>query len=86
MIQVECLTTTTTTRHFGSCVALSVTLFVETLAVDMDVERGAAWRRRQRRLRSWWRYEQRTVAAVLAAVTHHSHSTVGTANAALRGQ
>ena len=52
----------------------------------MDVERGAAWRRRQRRLRSWWRHEQQTVAAVLATVTHHSHSKVGTANAALRGQ
>ena len=38
----------------------------------MDVERGAAWRRRQRRLRSWWRHEQQTVAAVLATVTHHS--------------
>ena len=43
----------------------------------MDVERGAAWRRRQRRLRSWWRHEQQTVAAVLATVTHHSHSNVG---------
>ena len=62
----ELLITTTTTRRFGSCVALSVTLFVETLAVDMDVERGAATR--QRRLRSWWRHEQQTVAAVLATV------------------
>ena len=52
----------------------------------MDVESGAAWRRRQRRLRSWWRHEQQTVAAVLATVTHHSRSKVGTANAALRGQ
>ena len=52
----------------------------------MDVERGAAWRRRQRRLRSWWRHEQQTVAAVLAAVTHHSHSKVGTAYDASRGQ
>ena len=51
-----------------------------------DRASGAAWRRRQRRLRSWWRYEQQTVAAVLATVTHHSHSKVGTANAALRGQ
>ena len=52
----------------------------------MDVERGAAWRRRQRRLRSWWRHEQQTVAAVLATVTHHSHSKVGTAYDAPRGQ
>ena len=51
-----------------------------------DRSSGAAWRRRQRRLRSWWRHEQQTVAAVLAAVTHHSHSKVGTANSALRGQ
>ena len=52
----------------------------------MDVERGAALRRRQRRLRSWWRHEQQTVAAVLATVTHHSHSKVGTAYDAPRGQ
>ena len=52
----------------------------------MDVERGAAWWRRQRRLRSWWRHEQQTVAAVLATVTHHSHSKVGTAYDAPRGQ
>ena len=39
---------------------------------------------KQRCLRSWWRHEQQTVAAVLATVTHHSHSKVGTANAALR--
>ena len=52
----------------------------------MDVERGAAWRRRQRRLRSWWRHEQQTVAAVLATVTHHSHSKVGTAYDAPRAR
>ena len=52
----------------------------------MDVERGAAWRRRQRRLRSWWRHEQQTVTVVLATVTHHSHSKVGTANDVPRSQ
>ena len=31
-----------------------------------------AMRRRQRRLRSWWRHEQRSVAVALAAATHHS--------------
>ena len=46
---------------------------------------GAAWRRRQCRLRSWWRHEQQTVAAVLAMVTHHSHSKAGAANAAPAG-
>ena len=53
---------------------------------DHGVRAGAAMRRRQRRLRSWWRHEQQTVAAVLATVTHHSHSKVGTANDAPRGQ
>ena len=51
-----------------------------------DRASGAAWRRKQRRLRSWWRHEQQTVASVLATATHHSHSKVGTSNAILRGQ
>ena len=34
----------------------------------------------------WWRHEQQTVAAVLATVTHHSHSKVGTAYDAPRSQ
>ena len=80
-------TTTTTTRRLTQARPYSCgDLHRKTLAVDMDVERGAAWRRRQRRLRSWWRHEQQTVAAVLATVTHHSHSKVGTANDAPRGQ
>ena len=37
--------------------------------VDGD---GVAKRRRLRRLRSWWRHEQQTVAAVLATFQHHS--------------
>ena len=55
----------------------------------MDAERasGAAKRRRERRLRSWWRHERMTVAAELAVVLHHSRS-VGPAvpHVALRGQ
>ena len=39
----------------------------------------------KRRLRSWWGHEQRSVAAALATVTHHS-SQVGTKNHAQRGQ
>ena len=39
--------------------------------VDGD---GAAKRRRLHRLRSWWRHEQQTVAAVLATYQHHSAS------------
>ena len=55
----------------------------------MDAERasGAAKRRRERRLRSWWRHERMTVAAELAVALHHSRG-VGPAvpHAALRGQ
>ena len=49
--------------------------------VDGD---GAAKRRRQRRLRSWLRHEQQTVAAVLATVSHHSYPKVDTAHDGLR--
>ena len=38
-------------------------------------------RRRERRLRSWWRHEQQTVRMALAAATHHSAQQ----NAAPRG-
>ena len=34
--------------------------------------RGAAWRRRQRRLRSMLRHERQTVAMELGAALHHS--------------
>ena len=51
--------------------------------VDGD---GAAKRRRLRRLRSWWRHEQQTVAAVLATVSHHSYPKVDTAHDGLRAQ
>ena len=33
---------------------------------------GAAQRRRQRRLRSWWRHEQQWIEAALATFQHHS--------------
>ena len=49
--------------------------------VDGD---GAAKRRRQRRLRSWLRHEQQTVAAVLATMSHHSFPKVDTAHDGLR--
>ena len=41
---------------------------------------GSARRRRERRLRSWLRHEQQSIAAVLALVTHHSFRKVGTAS------
>ena len=47
---------------------------------------GAAQRCRQRRLRSWWRHEQQSIAAALAAVMHHSSGKVHTANGAPRSQ
>ena len=49
--------------------------------VDGD---GAAKRRRQRRLLSWLRHEQQTVAAVLATVSFHSYPKVDTAHDGLR--
>ena len=47
---------------------------------------GSARRRRERRLRSWLRHEQQSIAAVLATVTHHSFDKVGTASGVLRNQ
>ena len=37
---------------------------------------GSAWRRRQRRVRSWWRHEQQSVARALSAAAHHSYDKV----------
>ena len=45
---------------------------------------GAARRRRERRLRSWWRHERMSIAMALATVEHHSYGP--TANDALQGQ
>ena len=51
----------------------------------MEYERaGAARRRRERRLRSWWRHERMSIAMALATVEHHSCGP--TAYDALRGQ
>ena len=47
--------------------------------------RGAAWRRRQRRLRSMLRHERQTVAMELAAALHHSRGGLGM-NVGLRAQ
>ena len=54
--------------HF-LCVAVMDESSCRPRQVDGD---GAAKRRRLRRLRSWWRHEQQTVAAVLATYQHHS--------------
>ena len=42
--------------------------------------------RRQRGLRSWWRHEQQSIAAVLATVSHHSYRKVDTAYDGQRSQ
>ena len=78
-------TTTTTTGVYLKC-ALSFCVCTCSMDPSAQPVTGAAQRRKPRRLRSWWRHEQQSIAAVLAAVTHHSHSKVGTVNAALRGQ
>ena len=39
-------------------------------------DHGSAWRRRQRRLRSWKRHEQQSVAMALSAAAHHSFDKV----------
>ena len=59
------------------------------VGVSIDAERttGAAFRRRQRRLRSWLRHERQSVATELAAALHHSRDARSeVAHVALRGQ
>ena len=51
-----------------------------------DAGTSAAKWRRERRLRSWWRHERMSIAAVLATVSHHSYPKVDTKNDAPRGQ
>ena len=70
-------TRTTTTTRCPSSNAFPLFCVTEnkTQAGDMaDVDRstGAAKRRRERRLRSWWRHEWMSVAAALVEATHHS--------------
>ena len=49
---------------------------------------GSARRRRERRLRSWWRHERMSIAAALVEATHHSAPRSGWpgTHQALRGQ
>ena len=44
------------------------------VGVSMDADRvtGSVRRRRERRLRSWWRHERMSIAAALVEATHHS--------------
>ena len=49
------------------CVAFVLVTIRSSPVVDMMLHRdhSSAWRRRQRRLRSWWRHEQQSVAMAL---------------------
>ena len=74
-------TTTTTTRARPAKGDNSSVLpsFVLSSAVAMSGERdgaSAARRRRERRLRSWWRHECQSVRMALTAATHHSAAKV----------
>ena len=40
--------------------------------MEVDGAKSSAWRRRQRRLRSWLKHERQTVAMALAEYLHHS--------------
>ena len=42
------------------------------MSLHGDHEHGAAWRRRQRRLRMHWRHEQLTLQMLLATFEHHA--------------
>ena len=44
--------------------------------MSLHGDHGSAWRRRQRRLGSWWRHEQQSVATALSAAAHHSFDKV----------
>ena len=58
-------------------------------SLSMDGARtGSARRRRERRLRSWWRHERMSIAAALVEATHHSAPRSGWpgTHLALRGQ
>ena len=65
-------------RCFGSCATLCFVSprFCQTLVVDMDVpddhaHRGAARRRRERRLRAFLRHEKLALAMQMATMSHH---------------
>ena len=69
-------TTTTRPRQVGDpCFFMRVVHFMAESSWQPVM--SAAQLRRQRRLRSWWRHEQQSIAAALATFQHHS---------ALRGQ
>ena len=82
-------TTTTASRHFAQgrpCLCVRPACGVTSCrSMEVDGERTSAWRRRQRRLRSWLRHERQTVAMELAAALHHSRDGEPVSHSALRG-
>ena len=71
-------TTTTRLRQVVRCFCLVTGRSSPVVDMSLHGEHGAAWRRRQRRLRSWWRHEQQSVAMALSAAAHHSFDKVAT--------
>ena len=57
--------------RFLFCVDLLFSPVVD-MSLHGDHDRGAAWRRRQRRLRTHWRHEQLTLQMLLATYEHHA--------------
>ena len=71
--QVVSQTTTTTTRLRQVGDPLFFTRVAHFMAESSwQPVMSAAQRRRQRRLRSWWRHERQSIAAALATLQHHS--------------
>ena len=91
-------------HHHHQAVCLKCALVLSCGACTMDLNgrpmadraTGAARRRRERRLRSWWRHERMSIACAPAEALHHSSGTKlstcdtrvveGATNDALRGQ
>ena len=69
------------TEHSVACVLMS-----SCRSMEVDGAGTSAWRRRQRRLRSWIRHERQTVAMELAAALHHSRDVGPGTHAGLRAQ
>ena len=79
---------TTTTSRFVLLFFLMTKWSSAVVDMVLHGDQGSAWRRRQPRLRPWWRHEQQTVAMALSAAAHHSFHKVaaGEKYNALRGQ
>ena len=64
--------TTTTTRGVYPKRAHCFVASLFSMDLSEQPRTGAVQRRKQRRLRSWWRHEQQSIAAALATSLHHS--------------